>query len=399
MTDAVIYLRLSREDGLHSDESESIASQRLLLHQYARANGLFITAEYIDDGISGMRRDRPGFQALLSAIENGFVRTVLVKDLSRLSRDYLQIGSLLEHWLPMHGARLIAVSDSVDTALPSPSNDFSPIRALLNDWYARDISRKVRGALRARRNAGICTLATVPYGYRRSGGSLMIQDDRAETARMIFRRCIAGESCLAIADALNAQQIPAPRGRLWHDATVCRMLKNTVYRGELLLGTTEKQSYKHNGRRRLPADAAARIPVPAIVSAADFSAAQTALAVRGHRQKPRHWLAGRVFCAVCGSTMTVTGEPLRLICAGRRRGNGCTNPSCACAPLLAAVPMRLTESGFPDSPFLAEYAVERAAVSADTVSVQLRYAAPANHCNIAETLDTGRGKWYNGFSR
>ena len=376
MQQAVIYLRLSRDDGAQFTESESISSQRMLLRQYAAAHNLRITCEYVDDGISGMRWDRPGFQALLTAIENGFVRTVLVKDLSRLSRDYLRIGSLLEQWLPLHGARLIAVSDGVDTAFSTPSNDFSPIRALLNDWYARDISRKVRTALRARRNAGICTIATVPYGYMRGGGSLLPDPDTAQTVRRIFSLCCNGAHCTSIAAELNSAQIPAPRGAVWRDETVRRMLKNTVYCGELRLGVTEKRSYKAPGRIALPPQAAVTVPVPALVSRAQFDLAQQHLARGAHRRQPRHWLSGRVFCAQCGSRMTVSGAPPRLICAGRRRKNGCTNPSCAVDGLLPDLSDSLKAAGFPDSPAALQLAVTRIELSADIADVSLRYAEP-----------------------
>jgi DNA invertase Pin-like site-specific DNA recombinase len=382
MQQAVIYLRLSRDDGVQFAESESISSQRMLLRQFAAAHDLQITAEYVDDGISGMRWERPAFQALLTAIENGFVHTVLVKDLSRLSRDYLRIGALLEQWLPLHGARLIAVSDGVDTAYSTPSNDFSPIRALLNDWYARDISRKVRAALRARRNAGICTLATVPYGYMRGGESLLPDPNTAQNVLRIFSLCGSGLHCTAIAAELNDSHIPAPRGTVWRDETVRRMLKNTVYCGELRLGVTEKRSYKSPGRIVLPPQAAVTVSVPALVSRTEFDLAQQMLARSVHRRQPQHWLSGRVFCAQCGSRMTVSGTPPRLICAGRRRKNGCTNPSCAVRGLLDDLLPALKAAGFPDAAAILPLSVVKIDLSAETAAVSLRYAEP---CRIRQS--------------
>ena len=169
---AALYMRLSRDDGQRLDESESITSQRLMLMQYAEHHGFPVIAAFSDDGQSGTQWYRSGLQDLLRTIEDGLVNTVLVKDLSRLSRDYLRTGVLLEHWFPAHGVRLIAVNDGVDTAHPSAGNDYSPIRAVMDDWYARDISRKVRAAIYARQDAGICTAASLPFGYYRTDGRI-----------------------------------------------------------------------------------------------------------------------------------------------------------------------------------------------------------------------------------
>ena len=175
---AALYMRLSREESLQDAEPDSIVSQRLLLMQYAQMHGIKVVAEYADSGVSGTKWERCGLQELLRMIEEGGINTVLVKDLSRLSRDYLQTGTLLESWFPMHGVRLIAVNDGVDTGAHSSANDYSPIRAVMDDWYARDISRKVRAAIYARQTAGICTAASLPYGYIRCGGEISAEPEK-----------------------------------------------------------------------------------------------------------------------------------------------------------------------------------------------------------------------------
>ena len=170
-----IYLRLSREDR-RGAESESIANQRSLLLQYAQAHHISVAYEFADDGITGTSQNRKSLQKMYRAIEDGLIGTVLVKDLSRLSRNYIHTGKLVEEWFPQNGVRLISVDDGVDTGMISPSNDIFAIRAVMDDWYARDISRKVRAALYAKQHAGFCTSASLPFGYYRNNQQIIVDD-------------------------------------------------------------------------------------------------------------------------------------------------------------------------------------------------------------------------------
>ena len=251
---AALYMRLSRDDGQRLDESESITSQRLMLMQYAEHHGLPVIAAFSDDGQSGTQWYRSGLQDLLRTIEDGLVNTVLVKDLSRLSRDYLRTGVLLEHWFPAHGVRLIAVNDGVDTAHPSAGNDYSPIRAVMDDWYARDISRKVRAAIYARQDAGICTAASLPFGYYRTDGRIDKHPEASKHVLDIFRTYVRSRSLTATANTLNNAGIPSPRNARsgWSSTTVRRILRNTAYCGTLYIHVTRKMSYKSSHRTVLP---------------------------------------------------------------------------------------------------------------------------------------------------
>ena len=158
-----LYLRLSREDG--EGESQSIQSQRLLLTEFCQQQGFAVTAEYVDDGYSGTTFQRPAFAKMLADIEQGRIDTVITKDLSRLGRDYILTGHYLERYFPAHGVRYIALGDNIDTG--RGQDDMAPFRAVVNDLYARDISRKVRASLLAKKQAGLFIGARPPYGYRR----------------------------------------------------------------------------------------------------------------------------------------------------------------------------------------------------------------------------------------
>ncbi len=384
--DGAIYLRLSKDDGRDRKESESILSQRILLRQYAASHGIRIVSEFADDGISGMQWNRPAFQEMLRAAEHGWIHTVLVKDLSRLSRDYIRIGELLEYWFPAHGIRLIAVSDGVDTGEDAITNEFSPVRALMNDWYTRDISRKVRAAISARQQAGLCTLATVPYGYRRDGKSLAPIPQEAEVVKRIFRLYTAGNSFSAIASELTDDRIPAPRKseKGWSDATVRRILMNPVYAGSLMLHTTEKIGYKCSKTRRRTPEEAIRFDVPAVITRQEFDNAQRIRHRREHKKQPKHWLSGQVFCGECGCRMTVCGTPdRRLICTGRRNGNGCRNPSMQICTLETGILSELRRCHLPVSPAALPYLVESVRMTEHTAEIHLRCRAPEQTADAA----------------
>lgn len=376
---AALYLRLSRDDG--SPESESIVSQRLQLTQYAQQHHFPITAVYADDGISGSRWDRAGLQEMLHAIEDGCIDLVLVKDLSRLSRDYIRTGELLERWFPAHNTRLIAVDDHVDTALCSPTNDFSAIRAVMDDWYARDISQKVRAAIYARQKAGCCTAATLPFGYRRAADrSVVIDEARAVIVREIFARYLTGESCCAIARALTENRIPAPKSgeTAWHDATVGRILRNPAYAGRLRLHVTRTHSYKYRRKQYLPEQEMCFCTVPAIIPQAQFDAVQRRLQNNGHAKPPAAWLSGKVYCGECGARMQLSRQNgrQRLLCGCRKRGGCCQNPSMDAAALVQAILRSLANHGFPNEETLLPVLIGHITAARETVEVFLRYAYP-----------------------
>ena len=373
---AALYMRLSREDKRLAAESESISNQRLFLMQYAESAGIPVLAEYADDGISGTKWERNGLQEMLDAIEHGFINTVLVKDLSRLSRDYLRTGELLEQWFPMHGVRLIAVSDCVDTAAHAAGNDYSPIRAVMDDWYARDISRKVRAAIYARQDAGICTAASLPYGYFRSEGEICVDTERARIVNEIFRIYIQKKALHAPADVLNHAGIPSPRcGRNgWSTAAVRRILSNSAYCGRLAIRVSGKASYKSTKRIVFPVQAHIIIPVPRIVPEKLFRKAAQILCEKAHTAVHAQWISGLVTCGECGSRFVISDGRLR--CGGRRRGNGCICRSVSLAELTAQITDAVAMHGFPRDPALLPLLVNRILISCTQMTVFVRYRKP-----------------------
>ena len=378
MSNAAIYLRLSRDDGTQ-DESDSITNQRMILYQFAKQADIRITAEFLEDGISGTKWERPGFQAMLQAAEDGWIDTVIVKDLSRLSRDYIRTGELLERWFPMHGIRLISVSDRIDSYNMSADISAS-LRAVMDDWYTKDISRKVRAAIYARQAAGICTASRLPYGYTKQRGTIQIHTEQAEIVKLIFLQYVTGVSFSAIARQLNVQGVPAPRGAdtRWNDNSIRRILQNTAYIGILRLHTTERISHKCDMKRLLPDTEHILIPIPPIIEESLFDKAAERIALNGRRKSAGHWLSGRVFCDVCGSLMTVQREnaSFRLICGGRKRKQGCSNPSVLAEQLIIWIDNELRQCGiFADTRIL-QRMVQSVRIDRDTVRVRLSCCRP-----------------------
>ena len=188
---AGLYTRLSRDDGTDS-ESNSIANQKRLLSQKAKELGFTNVKFYVDDGYTGTNFNRPGFQELLDDIEMGYVTTVIVKDLSRLGRDYVSVGYYTDNYFPDHNIRFIAVNDMVDS--DEGENEIAPFKNIMNEMYARDISRKIRSSNRIRGNLGE-PLAQPPYGYMKSPENKkkwIIDPDASQVVKSIFRMCIEG---------------------------------------------------------------------------------------------------------------------------------------------------------------------------------------------------------------
>ena len=173
---AAFYIRLSKEDE-GEGPSESVQNQEALLRTYAAQHGLTVCGAYVDDGWSGTNFDRPGFQRLLRDIEAGAVDLVLTKDLSRLGRDYILTGHYLERYFPEHGVRYISLLDGIDTGADVAANEITPFRAILNDLYAKDISKKVRTALLEKRKQGQFIGAKAPYGYEKSPEDMLFSGD------------------------------------------------------------------------------------------------------------------------------------------------------------------------------------------------------------------------------
>ena len=260
-----LYCRLSRDDGMDG-ESNSIANQKRMLSKYAKENSFDNTRFYVDDGYTGTNFNRPGFQKMLEDIDAGFVTTVIIKDMSRLGRDYLQAGYYTETHFPDRGVRFIAINDYVDSA--NGENEFIPIRNIMNEMYARDISRKVRSAHRIRGNSGE-PLGQPPYGYMKSPENKkrwIIDLEAAEVVRKIFRLFLNGKGIDTIARILQEDghlnctaywqskgigrggKKTQPNPYKWKNSTVAGILRRQEYCGDIINFKTYSKSFKNHKR-------------------------------------------------------------------------------------------------------------------------------------------------------
>ena len=258
---AALYLRLSRDDGA-GGESDSILSQKLFLTDYCRKYGFEIAEIYIDDGYTGTNFERPEFKRMVNDALKGNFKVILTKDMSRLGRDYIATGEYIERFFPVNGIRYIAVNDGIDTERDGYGNDMIPFRAVFNDLYAKDISRKVRTALDSKRAAGKFIGSSAPYGYKKSeeDKNLLIPDERcAGVVRRIFLEFVSGKSMLAIACGLTADGIKTPsrmksdnrqKSDKWNSVMIKRILANPTYKGDLTQGFVTKINYKTDRRRK-----------------------------------------------------------------------------------------------------------------------------------------------------
>ena len=350
---AVLYLRLSRDDD-NRGESESIQNQRALLREYAARQGFSVIEEYIDDGWSGTSFDRPRFQDMLRDMEQHRFDIVLVKDLSRLGRDYIQTGRYLELVFPEHGVRLIAVNDGIDTA--RADTDLAPFRNVVNEMYARDASRKIRSALHAKMQAGKFIGNFAPYGYQKDPkdkNHLIPDAHAAAVVRQIFTWAAAGKRPAEIARALNERGEPPPavyrcqihpgldpadysRHREWTSVGVSRILQDVVYLGHIAQGKTGKISFKSKKTQEKQPDEwiVVQNQHEPLVSQQTFDAVQRQRASRrcGRKGGFENLFSGLAFCADCGKAMSTVGtrkkgSAANLACgAYKLRGTtACTN--------------------------------------------------------------------------
>lgn len=205
-----LYCRLSSDDELKGD-SNSIIHQKQILQDYALKYSLTPTEVYVDDGFTGTNFDRPDFKRLLSDVENDLVKTIIVKDLSRFGRNYLKVGYYTEILFPSKGVRFISVSDNLDTSAKDEINDFIPFKNIMNEWYAKDLSRKQRAVIKSKGNAGK-RLSTRPiYGYKKAeNGDWIIDEPAAIVVRKIFDLYLKGYGPASIANYLFANKVKIP---------------------------------------------------------------------------------------------------------------------------------------------------------------------------------------------
>lgn len=263
-----LYCRLSRDDDLVGD-SNSIVHQKEILESYAKSHAFLNPVFYVDDGYSGTNFNRPAFQRMLGDIESGKVKTVIVKDMSRFGRNYIMVGYYTEILFEQKGIRFIAVNDMVDSK--QEGDEFTPFRNIINEWYAKDTSKKVKAVLRAKGMSGKHVSPVPPYGYKkdeRDKTKWVIDEEAAWVVREIYRLYLEGAGTKEIADILTARGIETPiiyfkrRGMpvrsksevpdVWSMATVAGILKQEAYTGCTVNFKTRKKSYKTKYQERLP---------------------------------------------------------------------------------------------------------------------------------------------------
>lgn len=264
-----LYCRLSRDDGMDGD-SNSVANQKRLLSQKAKELGFANTKYYVDDGYTGTNFNRPGFQAMLVDIDMGYITAVMVKDLSRLGRDYVSVGNYTDSYFPERNVRFIAVNDSIDS--DEGESEIAPFKNILNEMYARDISKKVRSSHRLRGNMGE-PLSQPPYGYMKSPENKkkwIIDPEAADIVKSIFKMCLDGKGNETIARILQEQKVlipmaywqskGLPRGGKktqpnpykWCKTTVQKILSQQEYCGDVINFKTYSKSFKNKTRLENP---------------------------------------------------------------------------------------------------------------------------------------------------
>lgn len=320
-----LYERLSRDDG-DDKESNSISTQKNLLEQYAKNNGLPNPTHFTDDGISGTRFDRPSFMAMMEEVEAGNVECIVIKDMSRLGRDYLKVGQIME-MLRQRGIRLIAVNDGIDTA--QGEDDFLPFRNIMHEFYARDTSRKIKSTFKTKGMSGKHCTGTVIYGYLwdEKREHWLVDDEAAEVVKNIFRMTMEGFGPYQISQKLSEQKVLIPAAHLakhnegvnknktfkdvygWGSSTVVHILKNREYLGHTCNFKTRKH-FKDKKSRYVDENewTIFENTHEAIIDQDTFDNVQR---IRGSvRRYPDGWgeahpLTGLLYCADCGGKMYV----------------------------------------------------------------------------------------------
>lgn len=354
---ACMYLRLSREDG-DSTESNSISNQRQIIKSYARDNDFKVVAEYVDDGFSGSNFDRPKFKKMIQDLEEKKFKTIIVKDLSRFGRDYIESGKYLQKIFPEKGIRFISVNDNYDSenADVSDTHLILPIRNFINDSYCRDISMKVKSSKEIKRKNGEFIGAFAPFGYKKDSKNkhkLVVDTEVSHIIERIFNMKIDGYSSKAIADFLNSIGCVTPskhkensgdnhttgfivKDSKWDAKMVNRIITNKVYIGVLEQGKTRKLNYK--SKREVEVNEEDWIVIndshKPIISKSIYALANKMM-LRDVKQSADipHILSGMLYCKDCGSSMvrrkvkSKNGYNIFYICSNYNNKGDCTRHS------------------------------------------------------------------------
>lgn len=322
-----LYCRLSKDDDMVQGDSESIKTQKAMLTQYAKEHGFMVVEIYVDDGWSGLNFDRPDFNRMLDDIEAGRIDVVITKDLSRLGRDHLKVGHFTEIYFPMKNVRYIAVNDCVDTA--NRNNDIAALKNVMNEFYSRDNSRKIRSSIRARAKAGLYRCSYAPFGYRKAPDNhnrLIIDEETAPIVKRIFELAGAGMGAHKIAKQLREEQAAAPswwqhtRGEKdyserfsnpenkyeWSHTVIRNIIKNPVYLGHTIMCKKEI-IFKVGKYRDIPEEEQIRVDNThePLVTQEDFDNANAKILSR-RRDTTDNFVSpfsGLVKCGTCGKAL------------------------------------------------------------------------------------------------
>ena len=346
-----LYCRLSQEDENKGD-SNSIQNQRAILEKYAKDNGFENIQVFIDDGYSGVSFNRPDFQRLLELMEQGKVATLITKDLSRLGRNYIEVGNYTEMLFPRWNVRYIAVNDNYDS-LYSEGNEFAPFKNLFNEWFARDTSKKIRAVVKAKAERGERVSTQIPYGYKKDPdvkGHLLIDEETAPIVRRIFELCAQGMGPTNIGNVLSKDMVFKPTfyryhrqgvyGTItdtdkpygWTSETVSDILRNEVYLGHTINCRTRVISYKDKRQVDVPKSEQYRFENTheAIIDQETWDAVQKVREGKRRRNNMGELdkYSGLLYCADCGSKLYfVRGKSIKpsdynFICSRYRKHIG-----------------------------------------------------------------------------
>ncbi|UOX64580.1 recombinase family protein [Anaerotruncus colihominis] len=341
-----LYARLSQEDALDG-ESNSIANQKKILLKYAKDNGFPNPTFFIDDGVSGVTFDRPGWNEMIRLSEAGKVKTVIVKDMSRMGRDYLKVGYYTESFFAERDIRYIAINDGVDSE--KGDNEFTPFRNLFNDFYARDTSKKIRTVMRSKGNAGEHLCTNPPYGYRKypdDKKKWIVDEEAAAVVKKIFDLCIAGKGPMQIAKALTADKVLTVKAYYakrdgkampdnlyrWDYKSIAGILERPEYTGCTVNFKTYSKSHKLKKRLQNAPENYRIFPntQPAIIEEQVFERVQE---LRANKRRPtktgrQGLFSGLLYCADCGeklyfcTTNSFTPKQEHYVCSNYKSNTG-----------------------------------------------------------------------------
>lgn len=341
-----LYARLSQEDALDG-ESNSIANQKKILLKYAKDNGFPNPTFFIDDGVSGVTFDRPGWNEMIRLSEAGKVKTVIVKDMSRMGRDYLKVGYYTESFFVERDIRYIAINDGVDSE--KGDNEFTPFRNLFNDFYARDTSKKIRAVMRSKGNAGEHLCTNPPYGYRKDPDDKkkwIVDEEAAAVVKKIFDLCIAGKGPMQIAKALTADKVLTVKAYYakrdgkampdnlyrWDYKSIAGILERPEYTGCTVNFKTYSKSHKLKKRLQNAPENYRIFPntQPAIIEEQVFERVQK---LRANKRRPtktgrQGLFSGLLYCADCGeklyfcTTNSFTPKQEHYVCSNYKSNTG-----------------------------------------------------------------------------